>query len=258
MENTRPSTAQLAAMTVPSNSRYLVARQQTATEPSALQIVLNLHGIGSPPDGADNVSSRYWLTRQLFTTLLENIVVEGAKSKIPICITFDDGNASDAVIALPELTKRGLKAAFFLCANRIGASHYLDRIAIADLVAAGMEIGTHGMDHRDWTGVDESTFYLETSEARRRIEDMCGISVTKAAIPFGSYNRRVLKGLRREPFECVFTSDNTFAQSDAWLKPRFKIDNTWREGDMASILSREKSRTKRFYDAARMLYKSLR
>ena len=144
------------------------------------------------------------------------------------------------MIALPELAKRGLKAAFFICANRIGAAHYLDRVALSDLVAAGMEIGTHGMDHRDWVGLDEATLNIETSEARQRIEEACGIAVTKAAIPFGSYNRRVLKRLRRERFEYVYTSDNTFAQSEAWLKPRVTVDNTWLKADikLKNILSR--------------------
>jgi N-acetylglucosaminyl-diphospho-decaprenol L-rhamnosyltransferase len=237
---------------------YLAADQQTATrtDPNARELVLNLHGIGTPPGGLDNNNSRYWLTRQAFTTLLESVMVARAKSKIPIFITFDDGNASDAVIALPELAKRGLKAAFFICANRIGTAHYLDRVAIADLVAAGMEIGTHGMDHRDWARLDETMLNVEVSVARQRIEDVCGMAVTKAAIPFGSYNRRVLKRLRRDRFECVYTSDNALARSGAWLKPRATADNTWLKADikLTNILSRQDP----LLVKAKMLYKSLR
>ena len=100
--------------------------------------------------------SFFWITRGSFTTLLDNIVAPQAIVNIPAVITFDDGNASDAVIALPELlAKRGLKATFFVC--EIGARRYLDRVALADLLAAGMEIGTHGKDHRNWRGLDEIT-----------------------------------------------------------------------------------------------------
>jgi hypothetical protein len=42
------------------------------------------------------------VTRQAFVTLLENIVAAEAKSSFPVAITFDDGNLSDAVIALPD------------------------------------------------------------------------------------------------------------------------------------------------------------
>ena len=238
------------------SNQFRAADQQTATKTSALELVLTMHGIGTPPDGIDNNNSRYWLNRQAFTTLLESIVVANATSNIPIFITFDDGNASDAVIALPELAKRGLKATFFICASRIGAVHYLDRIALADLVAAGMEIGTHGMDHRDWARLDETTLNIEVSEARQRVEEVCGMAVTKAAIPFGSYNRRVLKRLRRERFEMIYTSDNTFARSGAWLRPRVTVDNTWLKADtrLKTILSRPTP----LLVKAKMLYKSLR
>lgn len=239
------------------SNQFRAADKQAVTKTTALELVLNMHGIGTPPDGIDNNNSRYWLNRQAFTTVLESIVVAKAKSNIPIFITFDDGNASDAVIALPELAKRGLKAAFFICANRIGAAHYLDRAAVADLLTAGMEIGTHGMDHRDWAGLDEITLDAEVGEARQRVEEVCGMAVTKAAIPFGSYNRCVLKRLRRERFEMVYTSDNTFARSGAWLKPRVTVDNTWLKADikLTNILSRPGHP---LLVKAKMFYKSIR
>ena len=235
------------------SDQFRAADQQTSIK---LELVLNMHGIGAPPNGIDDNSSRYWLNWQAFTTVLESIVVAKTESKIPIFITFDDGNASDAVIALPELAKRGLKAAFFICANRVGAAHYLDRVAVADLVAAGMEIGTHGMHHRDWASLDETALNVEVSEARQRVEEVCGMAVTKAAIPFGSYNRRVLTQLRRERFDIVYTSDNTFARSGAWLKPRVTVDNTWLKADVK--LKNVLSRPYPLLVKAKMLYKSIR
>lgn len=224
----------------------------------AQQLVLNLHGIGTPHEGVAADESSFWVTRQAFVTLLENIVATRATSDIPIIITFDDGNTSDAAIALPELAKRGLRAEFFVCANRIGAPHYLDRIALAELLAAGMEIGSHGMDHRNWRGLDETSLDVEVGEARRRIEDSCGIAVTKAAIPFGSYDRRVLERLRRERLECAYTSDRGLAQSDAWLKPRDTMDNTWLDTDIKQVLAAKPSLRARLRRNAATLYKSLR
>ena len=224
----------------------------------AEEVILCLHGIGSPHDGVTNRESLFWLTRQAFTRLLDNIVATRPTSNIPAFITFDDGNASDAMIALPELVKRGLMGAFFICAGRIGAPHYLDRAALADLVATGMEIGTHGKDHRDWRRLDETTLEAELGAARHRIEDVCGVAVTKAAIPFGSYDRRLLQRLRRERFECVYTSDRGLAQSEAWLKPRDTLDRTWMELDMMRILTTRPSLKARLRRDAAMIYKSLR
>jgi peptidoglycan/xylan/chitin deacetylase (PgdA/CDA1 family) len=222
------------------------------------ELILCLHGIGRPYDGVTARESIFWVTRQAFTTLLENIVATRATVDIPALITFDDGNASDATTALPELFKRGLKAAFFICAGRIGSPHYLDRAALADLVAAGMEIGTHGKDHRNWRGLDDTTLDAELGDARRRIEDVCGVVVTKAAIPFGSYDRRLLRRLRRERFECVYTSDRGLARSEAWLKPRDTMDSTWLEADMRRVLTAKPSLKARLRRNVAMLYKRLR
>lgn len=211
-----------------------------------------------PHDGVSAEESFFWITRQAFTTLLDNIVAAQSKVDVPIIITFDDGNASDAVVALPELVRRGLKAAFFVCAGRIGVPHYLDRIALADLIAAGMEVGTHGQDHRKWRGLDDSAFNTEIREARRHIEDLCGVAIRKAAIPFGSYDRRLLQRLRDEQFECVYTSDRGLARSDAWLKPRDTIDNTWRETDMKRALTARPSLRTRLRRDVATLYKRVR
>ena len=223
----------------------------------AYELILSLHGIGSPHDGVSVDESFFWITRQTFTTLLDDIV-STPPPDIPIIITFDDGNASDAVIALPELAERGLKATFFVCAGRIGAANYLDHIALAELIAAGMQIGTHGKDHRNWRQVDDSTLDAELGDARRRIEDACGMAVTKAAIPFGAYDRRLLQRLRRERFECIYTSDRGLAESDAWLKPRDTVDRTWLETDIKRVLVAKPSLKARLRRDAAMLYKRLR
>jgi peptidoglycan/xylan/chitin deacetylase (PgdA/CDA1 family) len=225
----------------------------------AQELILNLHGIGTPHDAVPGEESFFWVTRQAFTTLLESILAARATTAdIPTVITFDDGNASDALIALPELAKRGLKAAFFVCAGRIGAPHYLDRVALADLLAAGMEIGTHGKDHRNWRGLDETSLDAELGEARRRIEDVCGVVVTKASIPFGWYDRCLLQRLRRERLECVYTSDRGLARSEAWLKPRDTVDSTWLEADMRQVLTGKLSLKAGLRRDAAMLYKRLR
>jgi peptidoglycan/xylan/chitin deacetylase (PgdA/CDA1 family) len=222
------------------------------------ELILSLHGIGTPHDSVSAEESFFWITRQAFTALLDNIVAARAKVDIPIIITFDDGNASDAIIALPELVRRGLKAAFFVCAGRIGVPHYLDRPALADLIAAGMEIGTHGKDHKKWRGLDDSALNTEIREARRHIEDLCGMAVRKAAIPFGSYDRRLLQRLRDEPFECVYTSDRGLARSDAWLKPRDTMDSTWREADIERVLAARPALKTRLRRNVAMFYKRIR
>ena len=137
------------------------------------QLILEFHGIGSPHGGVtDKNEPMYWLSRETFVSLLQAIVVTREGSDLPVAITFDDGNESDALIALPELAKRNLKAIFFVVGGRIGMPHYLDRAALRDLVSAGMEIGSNGMHHCDWRKLDSMTLHVEVHDARRRIEDL--------------------------------------------------------------------------------------
>jgi peptidoglycan/xylan/chitin deacetylase (PgdA/CDA1 family) len=224
----------------------------------AEELILNLHGIGTPHEGIPAEESFFWVTQSAFIMLLDNLMAVRARGNIPIFLTFDDGNSSDALIALPELARRGLKAAFFICAGRIGTKHYLDQVALKDLLATGMEVGTHGMDHRNWRGLDGTSLEVEIGAARRRIEDVCGMAVTKAAIPFGSYNRRVLERLRRERLECVYTSDRGLARSGAWLKSRDTMDSTWLEADIKRVLTTKPSLKARLRRNAAMFYKKLR
>jgi len=222
------------------------------------ECILNFHGIGTPHGNVTQDESFYWLTGQTFTAVLESVAEVRASARIPITITFDDGNISDALIALPELVKFNLRAKFFVCSARIGAPHYLDSAALVDLLAAGMEIGTHGRDHQNWRGLDEAALAAELADARRRIEDVCQIAVTKAAIPFGSYDRRVLGRLRRERFECVYTSDQWFAQSSAWLKPRYTVNCKSSAQDIIKVITTQPSLNRRLLQHAAMIYKRLR
>jgi Polysaccharide deacetylase len=82
-------------------------------------------------------------------------------------------------------------------------------------MSAGMEIGSHGMHHCDRRGLDSTMHHVEIDAARRRIGDLCGRAITKVGIPFGSYDRHVLKQLYAERLDCVYTSDGGLAQSDA-------------------------------------------
>ena len=121
-----------------------------------------------------------------------------------------------------------------------------------------MEIGSHGMHHCDWRKLDSMMLHVEIDAARRRIEDLCGSAVTRVGIPFGSYDRHVLKQLRAERLDCVCTSDGGLAQSDAWLKPRQTIDSNVSEATMKSLITSYPSLPLRLRRCTAMIYKRLR
>ncbi len=190
---------------------------------------LTFHGIGSPGHELEPSESDLWLSRDRFLSVLDS-----ATARDDVRITFDDGNSSDVEHALPALRERGLRATFFVVANRIGIPGFLDAGALRELTAAGMTIGCHGMRHRRWAGLDEPSLHEELVDARAIIEELVGHRVAEAACPFGSYDRRTLASLRKAGYRRVYTSDRGTARSEDFLQAR----NTVAARDGADLLER--------------------
>lgn len=222
------------------------------------EFILNFHGIGKPHAAVDAGEASVWVNRATFVALLDEVVALRSYVAPKIHITFDDGNMSDATIAMPELLKRDLTATFFVCSGRVGAPHHLDRSAIGDLLDCGMQIGSHGMHHRDWRTLTAKTLDEEATTARQQLEEICGGPVTRAAIPFGSYDRRVLARLRKENFETVYTSDMGLARPNAWLKPRNSVPARMSRKDLNCMLTAAPSVRAGLRRKVVMLYKGLR
>jgi peptidoglycan/xylan/chitin deacetylase (PgdA/CDA1 family) len=195
------------------------------------QLTLNLHGLGTPPAHVPPEEVRYWLPVNFFKEMLDRV------AHLPqVRLTFDDGNESDFEIALPELAKRSLRAEFFLLAGRIGQTGYLQPSQVRDLLAAGMQIGLHGMVHRSWAECDEPELRVEIDLARSRIEAITGQPVTRAACPFGAYNARCLRKLKKAGFERVYTSDGGVARADEWLQSRNTLQSDHRLEDIQNLI----------------------
>ena len=187
---------------------------------------ISFHGIGTP-EGPEREPDehRYWVTESAFLRVLDLCVSQNlCVGQENVRLSFDDGNASDASIALPALQERGLTADFFPIADRLGTRGNLDADALQALAAAGMGIGTHGAAHRPWTRALATDQHAELEDARARIADAAGQPVETAACPFGAYDRRVLRALRASGYRTVFTSDARPAHDGSWLQPRYSVE----------------------------------
>lgn len=217
------------------------------------RVIINFHGLGPLPAHVDADEAKVWCTDPgLYAALLDETRAQG----LDWLITFDDGNLSDLTTGLPPLADRGMKAIFFPCAGRLEQKGYLDRAALRELAAAGMEIGSHGWSHTDWRHAPPSVMRQEVAEAKDRIEQAAGVAVTTAAIPFGAYNRRVLKDAA--PFQTVFTSDAALADSAARVQPRFSYTRDWRKGSVDRAVAEARRPMRRFRQALAMTYKRFR
>ena len=188
---------------------------QAAGDRCGYEFVLTFHGVGTPGRSLERGEEAVWLSLEDYEAVLDIVA-----TRVDVRLTFDDGNESDLEIALRPLRARGLRAEFFICAGRIGRPGFLDATAIQDLLAAGMSVGSHGMDHRSWTSLGEADLQRELVESRRELEAVVGAPLTRAACPFGAYDRRVLRRLSEAGYERVYTSDGGPSPRGAWLQAR--------------------------------------
>jgi peptidoglycan/xylan/chitin deacetylase (PgdA/CDA1 family) len=130
--------------------------------------------------------------------------------------------------ALPRLRERELGARFYIPAGLVGDQGRLDHAGVRELHGAGMTIGSHGWAHRDWRALDWSADGAadvedEMMRARGVLARQIGSDVSEVAVPFGSYDRHVLRALRRTGATRVYTSDGGWARPGSWLQARTSI-----------------------------------
>jgi peptidoglycan/xylan/chitin deacetylase (PgdA/CDA1 family) len=220
------------------------------------RLIINFHGIGDPWDGVPKDERPYWCPRALWPAMADAIAGVAEQGKVRVEVTFDDGNLSDAEEAMSVLLERQLKATFHVCAGRIGEPRYLTGDHLRALHDAGMEIGSHGWSHVDLRGVPDPELLRETVESRVRVAEACGANVTSFAIPFGSYDRRVLRSLKC--YRTVYTSDRMRAPLTGWLIPRHSYQQGWRPQDIERFASERYSVMVRTRRRAILLYKRWR
>jgi peptidoglycan/xylan/chitin deacetylase (PgdA/CDA1 family) len=198
-------------------------------------INLTFHGIGEPGDHLDPAEKAVWVSGDRLHCVLDSVA-----GRSDVRITFDDGNASDIEHAMPALRERGLTASFFVVAGRVGQPGFLDADAVRALSAEGMTIGCHGMHHRQWRALDDRALREELMGAKDALEDVVQRPVAEAACPFGSYDRRVLRALKRCGYRTVFTSDRGTARAGAWIQARNTVSSKDGAGVVERIVSSER------------------
>jgi peptidoglycan/xylan/chitin deacetylase (PgdA/CDA1 family) len=191
---------------------------------------LTFHGVGQPPRPLTAGEAACWLTADEL-----NAALDAVASRRDVRITFDDSNRSDVDLALPALLERGLTATFFVLAGRLHDPKHLNEADLDRLLASGMSVGSHGLDHTDWRRLDQSGLAREVSRSRQILERVLGRPVAEVSLPFGSYDRRVLACVRCEGgYTRVFSSDGGAARPDAWLQTRTTVTAAHRPGALAT------------------------
>ncbi len=148
-----------------------------------------------------------------------------------VVITIDDGYRS-TMEAFRILRRFGYPFTVFLYMEAVGRyPDFLTYRDIEELKRYGkVEFENHSYSHRAFGLMkDLDAFVKDLERSERRFERLFGRRPRFYALPFGYYNRQILKALKDRGYEAIFTQDpgNVGAYTDLYRIPRQAIVGSW-------------------------------
>ena len=147
-----------------------------------------------------------------------------------VMVTFDDGFASFAENALPEMEKRGIVPTLFAVSGKLGcradwACNSRDELPKENLLTAeqlrdlaGRVIfASQTVTHPVLTEIPADDVRREVEESRRELESLLGCSIKWICVPYGAFNRQVVESCRAAGYERMFSTLPELAVKDDFV-----------------------------------------
>ena len=192
----------------------LVKEEYAAYRKSSAPILL-YHAVGEPveiewPPSLILPASLFeahlqYLTKEGYKVVsveeLVSLLQNGGNLDKVVAMSFDDGYRNNHTDALPLLKKYNAKASFYVVHRDIGKSIYMDNDSLLYLLANGMEIGSHTINHAPLALIDPKYLPWEVGSAKKFIEkNLDGYILKGIAYPNGGYNARVIEAVKEYKF----------------------------------------------------------
>ena len=142
------------------------------------------------------------------------------EKKKPLVITFDDGYQDAYDNAWPILSKYQFSATFYIIQDKIGQPNYLTQDEINKLEEAGMEIGSHGLEHLDLTKMNPLEAHRQIFNSKKNTQIFC--------YPSGKYNVMIAGLVQQAGYLNAATTNEAIADQNSNLfeLPRIRMSNT--------------------------------
>lgn len=142
-----------------------------------------------------------------------------------VCVTFDDGAATDYEVAFPILCDNDASADFFINTSTVGSNGYLDWHQIREMQQSGMSIQSHGHTHRYFDDLADDEIKQELELSKKIIEDKTGEKVSVFAPPGGRLKPAVWRIAEELGYKIICHSKPGVWSNDAKGIPRFAVLN---------------------------------
>jgi len=147
-------------------------------------------------------------------------------------ITFDDGYVNVLEAALPELLRHGFAASMFIISDRLGGSNEWDEgpswplmsaDQVAEVAAAGMEIGSHSATHQRLAGVGADRLEAEVAGSRARLGELLGTRIRGFAYPYGSMDAAARQAVHDAGYDHACAVQTPMAELGFMALPRVYV-----------------------------------
>lgn len=187
-----------------------------STSPTLVPVLM-YHSVGSVmPGGLEHLSvPPQQLAEQLHALQLAGYQLLGLTSALAaaeagqraVGLTFDDGFVDFLEPGLDVLRAAGAAATLYVPTRALGRTAtwlpqdgeplpVMSAAQVAEVAAAGIEIGSHGAEHVPMDVLPIGTAAAHLRESRAALEDVIGAEVTSFCYPHGYHSRRLRREVR--------------------------------------------------------------
>lgn len=187
-------------------------------------VVLAYHGVGEVTDEVDpnrlvlapgllEDQIRLLLRRGYRFVTSEQLADESGGSRPApgtAVLTFDDGWLDGDTTVRPMLARLGVAATFYVCPDWLGGHHpdvkgpagaLMHAREVEALAAAGMEVASHTLRHRNLCLLDDTDLDEDLVMSRHAVSDVTGRPCRTLAYPFGFHDPRVEAAAERAGYD---------------------------------------------------------
>ncbi len=171
-----------------------------------------------------------WFRKWKFTSLTFEQLSQYKSGKLsfwdfpkkPIVLTFDDGYENNLQFAVPELKKQNFVGVFYLLADSSVSTNQwdldenpnepqfrlLNPLQRRQLVAEGMEVGSHGFSHRLITEMSFSEAAKEIGASKQQLEAELNTPIRSFAFTYGQRRNDMDEVLRTNGYDFAVNTDS--------------------------------------------------